>query len=352
MCLLFIYATFSPPDQIVFLTAFTNPSIVSCLQLSQSQRAAERNRSALLSIKRMPTSISFMNRTVIVTGAAGSVGKPLCWAFAKAGANVVVNDYGCSIEGDGSSKGPAEQLAKEISAKGFSALADTHDVATEADKIVASTLKRYGRVDIIVNNAGIIMYGPVEAQAPETIRKVFEVNALGATALCHFAWPHMQKQKYGRIINFTSDSIFGMPFSTAYVMSRGAMLGVTKTLALEGQPHNILVNTIGPSAYSRMVANVIKDLPEEQQEAFKHTFTGESNVPVILALASEENTYSGQVWTSGNYGMGRTVLSTVKEKKGLRTARDCLLAMGELMEPGRESIEPQSISDFVAYRTS
>ncbi|OQV00137.1 hypothetical protein CLAIMM_05675 [Cladophialophora immunda] len=293
---------------------------------------------------------SFANRTVIVTGAGGSIGKPLCVAFAKAGANVIANDYGCSTAGQGSSSAPAAQVVAEIVAQGLSAVADTHDVARDADKIVALAIERFKRLDIIVNNAGIITYGPVEAQEPEDIRRVFEVNALGAIALCHYAWPHMQKQKYGRIINFTSDSVFGMPSSTGYVLSRGAMLGVTKTLALEGQPHNILVNTIGPSAYSRMVLDVIQDLPPDQQEGFKSTFTGESNIPPLLALASEENTYTGQIWSSGNYAMGRTILATVREVKKLRTARDCLAAMTELMDKDRPWTEPRSIEEFLAFR--
>jgi len=294
---------------------------------------------------------SFLNRTVIVTGGAGSIGKPLCLAFARAGANVVVNDYGCSPSGEGFSDSPVEKVVQEITSEGFSAVADRHNVATDADKIVQTAIEHFGRIDIIINNAGIIAYGPIEHQDPATVRKVFEVNALGPIAICHYAWPHMKKQRFGRIVNFTSDSVFGMPFSTAYVLSRGAILGVTKTLSLEGQPDNILVNTVGPSAYSRMVADVIQNLPPQQQDAFKATYTGESNVPVIVALASEQNKYTGQVWVSGAYAMGRTAICSIKEIKGLSTVDQCLTGMDELMKKDRPLTEPQSIQDFLVFRS-
>jgi NAD(P)-dependent dehydrogenase (short-subunit alcohol dehydrogenase family) len=149
---------------------------------------------------------SFDNRTVIVTGAAGCIGVPLCLAFARAGANVIANDLGNSPEGDGSSNEAVTRLVADIMREGFSAVVDTHNVATEADKIIDHAVTLFGRVDVIINNAGVIHYGDVEHSYPTIVRSIFEVNAFGAYALCHYAWPHMKRQKYGRIVNFTSDS--------------------------------------------------------------------------------------------------------------------------------------------------
>ncbi|KAJ3533406.1 hypothetical protein NM208_g7999 [Fusarium decemcellulare] len=160
----------------------------------------------------------------------------------------------------------------------------------------------------------------------------------------------MKARRYGRIVNFTSDSVFGMPNSSAYVMARGAMLGVTRTLAVEGKEHGILVNTVGPSAYSRMVADVSQDLPKEQLEWFKATYTGESNVPVILALASEQNKATGEIWTSGAYKMGRTILGTVQDVDDIHTANQALEAMETLGRDGRSSKEPRSIQEFLAFK--
>ncbi|KAK9329079.1 hypothetical protein V1520DRAFT_344197 [Lipomyces starkeyi] len=298
----------------------------------------------------MAAPTSFSNRTAIVTGAAGCIGKPLCFALARAGANVVANDYGCSPAGDGSSA-IVEDLVKELRAAGLSAIADKHDISTDAEKVVDLAVKTFGRIDIIINNAGIIIYGPVEAQSMSAFRKVFEVNALGAMALIHYAWPHMKRQKYGRIVNFSSDSVFGMPYSSTYVLARGAMLGVTKSLAVEGKADNILVNSVGPCAFSRMCADVIEDLPPDHQEAFKATYTGESNAAAILALASEQNKYTGQTWVSGGWAMGRTAIMSIQEIKGLKTVDEVLKGMDVLMDKERESIEPQSIEDYLSFRT-
>ncbi|TPX18612.1 uncharacterized protein E0L32_002469 [Thyridium curvatum] len=294
---------------------------------------------------------SFANRTVIVTGAAGSIGAPLCLALARAGANVVANDLGCSPGGEGASAAPVEELVAKITGEGLSAIADTHNVGTDAAKIVDAAVSRFGRVDAIINNAGIICYGPVETQTPEQVRALFEVNALGAYALCHAAWPHMQRQGYGRVVNFTSDSVFGMPASAGYVMARGAMLGVTRTLALEGAAHGILVNTVGPSAYSRMVADVSKDLPPEQLAWFKATYTGESNVPAIMALASEQNTITGEIWNTGAFRMGRTLLGAIKDVGGCETVEKSLEAMKELQGKDREWAEPHSIPEFLVFKS-
>ncbi|KAH7110718.1 hypothetical protein EDB81DRAFT_704115 [Dactylonectria macrodidyma] len=293
---------------------------------------------------------AFANRTVIVTGAAGSIGAPLCFALARAGAHVIANDIGCSPNGEGSSAAPVLGLVAKMKAEGLSAVADTHNVATEADKIVATAISHFGRLDVLINNAGIIQYNSIQDQSLDGLREILEVNAVGAYALCHFAWPHMQAQRYGRIINFTSDSVFGMPNSSAYAMARGAMLGVTRTLAVEGKPHGILVNTVGPSSYSRMVSDVSKDLPTDQLEWFKATYTGESNVAVILTLASERITSSGEIWTSGAFNMGRTMLSSVQDVRNVQTVDQCISAMQELKEEGRRSTEPYSIQEFLAFK--
>ncbi|CAG9990154.1 unnamed protein product [Clonostachys byssicola] len=294
----------------------------------------------------------FHNRTAIVTGAAGSIGAPLCLALARAGANVVANDYGCSVSGEGSSSDQVTQLVEKIKEEGLVAISDTHDVSTEAKAIVDAAIASFGRVDVIINNAGIIEYGAVENQSPGVVQKIFQVNALGAYALCHYAWPHMKRQGYGRVVNFTSDSIFGLVNSSGYVMARGAMLGITRSLALEGAPHGILVNTVAPAAFSRMMAEVSRDIPTAQLEWIKAKYTGESNLPVLMALASEKITLSGEIWHSGAYSVGRGILGTTKNRTDIHTTDDCIKAMEKLKAEESDWAEPKSVSEFLSFKAT
>lgn len=126
----------------------------------------------------------FSRRTVIVTGAGGSMGRPLALAFAKAGANVVVNDVGSSVSGEGSSGTVVEDVVKEILGLGLSAVGDTNSV-TDGEKIIESAIRAFGRVDVLINNAGIIQYGSMEEQTPAVFRKIFEVSTLGPISLIH-----------------------------------------------------------------------------------------------------------------------------------------------------------------------
>ncbi|KAF2805239.1 NAD(P)-binding protein [Mytilinidion resinicola] len=293
---------------------------------------------------------SFKNRTVIVTGGAGSIGRPLCLAFASAGANVVVNDLGGDISGSGSSPSPASDVVAEIKLAGGSAVADTHSVA-DAAAILSTALETFGRIDIIVNNAGITRFGPLEAQPPENFTDVFAVNAAAPLALLHHAWPHFQAQSYGRVINFASDSIFGMANSLPYVLARGATFGATRTLALEGAPHGILVNAVCPTSYSRMMAPMFKDLPPEHQAATEKNYRGEANVPMILALAHEACAVSGQVFSTGGYGMSRVMLGATSAVGNCRTMGEVQRRLPELLEKEREFVEPMNVYEFASFRT-
>jgi NAD(P)-dependent dehydrogenase (short-subunit alcohol dehydrogenase family) len=293
---------------------------------------------------------SFANRTVIVTGGAGSIGRPLCLAFAQAGANVVVNDLGGSITGHGNSPDPASSVVDEIKATGGSAIADTHSV-TDAKAIIDTALAAFGRIDIIVNNAGITRYGLLDTQTPENFKDVFEVNAAAPMALLHYAWPYFQKQSYGRVVNFASDSLFGMPNSMPYVVSRGATFGATRSLALEGASHGIVINAVSPTSYSRMMEPMMQDLPEAHREATKQSYPGEANVPMILALAHEDCKISGQVFSIGSYGISRVVFGTTSEVRGLKTMEDVQERLPELLEKEREQVEPMNINEFADFRT-
>lgn len=157
-------------------------------------------------------------------------------------------------------------------------------------------------------------------------------------------------------MNFTSDSLFGMENSAAYVASKGAMLGLTKALAVEGTELGVKVNACAPVAYPPMVMSAFEVLPEAQREWFKGTFTAESNVPMVMALASESCQISGEILEIGAWGMGKMVLGTTKGVGSLKTMEECLERTAEVVKTGtgkdREVFEPKDVVEFLGFKTS
>ncbi|KAK6367305.1 hypothetical protein LTS17_010230 [Exophiala oligosperma] len=272
---------------------------------------------------------STIGKTAIVTGGAGSFGKLLCYEFARAGANVVVNDLGGSVSGLGASAGPAEEIAEAIRKEGYSAVADTHSVM-DAEKIIDTALKAFGRVDILINNAGIATFGAYETQDPEALRRVLEVNAVGPLLLCRFALPLFKAQNYGRIVNISSASMLGMAGLGAYPASKAALVGLTRSLALEVQDQNIRVNAVGPVAVSRMAQDYQADPDRDERLEAQAQWPPESNLAPILALASEPHDFNGQFFNTANYQTCRVVVGAkpamrIDSVKGFLDAKEQLM---------------------------
>ena len=296
----------------------------------------------------MAAPASFANRTVIVTGAAGSIGRPLSIALAKAGANLVVNDLGGSPTGDGASVTAATALANEIRTLGYTNVVEDFHSVTEGAKIVAAAVEAFGSIDVIINNAGIIRYATFEECEIDDFRKTLEVNALGPISLIKAAWDLFKLQKYGRVVNFTSDSIFGAADMSPYIVSKGAVIGATKALAAEGAVHGIQVNAVGPTSFSRMAGGTIEDV--DQRNMFQVAFPGEGNVPMILALAHESNTFNGEVFTLGGSCVGRLALGTVKGVSGVMTMEDCVDKREAIKAANVPVYFPSSIWDLMAWK--
>lgn len=113
--------------------------------------------------------------------------------------------------------------------------------------------------------------------------------------------------KFGRVVNFASDSIFGVINVASYVLSKTALFGINKSFALEGTAHGIIVNCVGPTSYSRMIHTVFDDLTSERREGIKSSYTGESNIPMVLALSHESNTITGETFSVGAFQIARTI---------------------------------------------
>lgn len=230
----------------------------------------------------------FKDRTIIVSGAAGKLGHVICKALYESGANVVANDLNAEA---------AESLISTLPSRpSGGAILGISLSAIDGAEIVSKTIERFGTVHAIINAlSGPIPWTKFEGTTDSAFRDAFESNILGPLSLARAAWPHFRSQKFGRVVNFTSDSMLGFPTASSYTFSKGALLGVNKTLAMEGAQFNIKVNCVSPIAFVPHMERRIQTFSKDVQEAFWTKYTAEANVPMILALVSEGCQVSGEV---------------------------------------------------------
>ncbi|WFD00928.1 hypothetical protein MYAM1_003684 [Malassezia yamatoensis] len=234
---------------------------------------------------------SFKNRVVVVTGAGGGLGKAYATFFAKRGAKVLVNDLGPAASD--SSKKAADVVVEEIVKSGGEAIAN-YDSNTEGDKIIKQVIDKWGRIDILINNAGILRDKSFKSMTDKEWDAVQAVHVYGSFACTHAAWPYFRKQKFGRVINTSSAAgLYGNFGQANYSSAKLALVAFSKTLAIEGEKYNILTNAIAPVAASKMTETV---MPPEMLENLKPEFV----VDLVAYLVSSQNSeVNGEVFECG-----------------------------------------------------
>ncbi|CAO3639563.1 unnamed protein product [Cunninghamella blakesleeana] len=273
------------------ITSFENPEYPSSIMDTNFVELLERAKAAPANPTGEP--LSFDGQVAIVTGAGGGLGKAYALLLAKLGASVVVNDLGGSHTGQGSDSRAADLVVDEIIKAGGKAVAN-YDSVEDGEKVVETALKAFGRVDILVNNAGILRDKSFARLTDADWDLVHKVHLRGTYKVIKAAWPHFVKQKYGRIINTASAvGLYGNFGQTNYSAAKLGIVGLTKTLALEGERKNILCNVIAPNAGTRMTATV---MPPEMVEAFKPEYVA----PLIGFLAHSSNEENGSIFEVGS----------------------------------------------------
>jgi len=240
----------------------------------------------------MTDELRFDDKVAIVTGAGGGLGRTYALLLASRGARVVVNDLGSSLHGEGADESLADRVVVEIKAAGGAAVAN-YDSVEDGDKIVQTALDVYGGVDIVINNAGILRDVSFHKMTDEDWAAVYHVHLFGSYKVTRAAWPHMREKRYGRVIMTTSTSgIYGNFGQANYSSMKLGLLGLSNTLAIEGQKRNIHVNAIAPQAGSRMTETI---WPDELVAAIKPEYVA----PLVAYLCHENCAETGALFEVG-----------------------------------------------------
>ncbi|MDH5670509.1 MAG: SDR family oxidoreductase [Myxococcales bacterium] len=229
--------------------------------------------------------VSFEGKVAIVTGSGAGLGKAHALELARRGAKVVVNDLGGSVDGSGGSSDAANAVVEEIKAAGGEAIANGASVSDRvgAESIVKDALDAFGRVDILINNAGILRDKTFAKMGLDDFEAVVSVHLIGSAYCTKAVWPVMREQGYGRIVMTTSSSgLYGNFGQSNYGAAKLGLVGLMNTLKLEGQKNNVRVNTIAPVAGTRMTENL--GIPEELFNRLKPELV----TPAVLFLCSED----------------------------------------------------------------
>jgi len=236
--------------------------------------------------------LGFDGKVAIITGAGGGLGREHALMLASRGALVVINDLGGAVDGTGSDKGAAERVVEEIKAAGGEAAADTNSVATSVGgkAIVQTALDAFGRVDIVINNAGILRDKSFHNMTPDLWQAVIDVHLTGAYNVTQAAWPLMREQAYGRVISTASGAgVFGNFGQANYGAAKMGLVGFTRVLAQEGAKHNIRANAIAPVAKTRMTEDILGKIGDSLEARYVS--------PVVTYLAHESCEATGRLFS-------------------------------------------------------
>ena len=255
------------------------------------------------------TDLNFDGRVAVVTGGGRGLGRAYALLLASRGAKVVVNDPGVTMSGDATDEGPADAVVREIKAAGGEAVANLDSVATPAGgkAIIDAALSSFGRIDILIHNAGNIRRGTLTELSYEDFEASLDVHLRGGFHVVREAFPHMVAQNYGRIVLTASvNGLYGKANNVNYAMAKSGLIGLSHTAAIEGMPHDIKSNVIVPAAVTRMSEGIdVSAFPPMDPDLV---------APVVGWLCHESCGVTGEIYASA---AGRITRAFLAESKGV-----------------------------------
>src|SRR6185312_6745473 len=276
--------------------------------------------------------LRFDDRVAVVTGAGRGLGRAYAMLLASRGAKVVVNDPGGSLAGDGTDSGPAETVVGEIAAAGGEAIASTDSVATAVGgkAIIDSTLAHFGRIDILIHNAGIVRRAPLKDMTYEDFNAVVDVHLRGAFHVVRPAFPVMCEQRYGRIVLTSSiGGLYGNHGVANYALAKAGVVGLSNVAALEGAPQDVKCNVIVPGARTRMA---------EGLDTSAYPPMGPDLVaPAVAWLSHESCSITGEILIAI---AGRLAKAMVTETPGVYLPSWSIEDVGEQIGAIRDAADP------------
>ena len=276
--------------------------------------------------------LRFDDRVAVVTGAGRGLGRAYALLLASRGANVVVNDSGGGLAGEGADAGPAEGVVDEIRSEGGEAVACTASVATGegGDAIIATALERYGRLDILIHNAGNVLRGSLKEMSHADFDAVLDVHLRGAFNVVRPAFPVMCEAGYGRIVLTSSiGGLYGNPGVANYAAAKAGVIGLSNVAALEGAPEGVTCNVIVPGALTRMAEGI--------DTSVYPPMGPELVAPVVGWLAHESCSVSGEMFIAM---AGRVARAVIAESPGVHRPSWTVEDVGEHLAAIRNAESP------------
>ena len=243
--------------------------------------------------------LRFDGRVAAVTGAGRGIGRAYALLLGQLGAQVVVNDLGGSTLGRGQDTGPADEVVEQIQAAGGTAAANYGDVSTVdgGKSVIDTAVDEFGAIDIVVNNAGNIVWGSLPGATAETIEAHWAVHVRGSFNTLHAAWPYFLEKDYGRVVLTTSVGMFGLPDNIGYAIAKASMIGMARSLTVGRRDANININCVAPNAVTRLGARTAAE--QAAQEAMAPAMDPALVAPMVAYLVHESCNVSGEAYVAG-----------------------------------------------------